>query len=472
MKKFLSVFLAVLMLFCIVPTSAFAAEDYGNVIASGICGAEPNPDSVTWTRYDSGTLVFSGSGAMRDYDYSNNNGLYQNDREYCQYTKVPYENLSSCYDYKYAEIDTKKVVIQSGITHIANCAFQSFINLTSVEMTDTIITIGEYSFIDCDALESIILPYGIEEIGNSSFAECEKLINVKLPSTLKIIDDQAFSECRCLKDIKLPESLETIGFYAFSKTALSNLYIPANVSFIGTFPVMSINFKAYSVDEKNEYYCTDEFGVLFTKDMKTLVSFPPTSNLTTYEIPNGVETIDLYAFAINLKLETVTMPNSVRTIDSLAFGFCHSLKDVVLSESLETIGGNAFVGCYHLENISIPSSTKFIGIGAFGACYKLAKIPINSIDALFEEQCIGYQGIQPIDGVSIDEIIERYTEIDIESYFGDSDKAEILSKECDKLVVEIPIDATKDTCTIYCHSGSTAETYAIENKVSYETVHF
>ena len=54
-KKLLGLILALLMVFSLLPASAFAA----NVVQSGNCG-----DNMTWTLDDEGVLTITGTGEM------------------------------------------------------------------------------------------------------------------------------------------------------------------------------------------------------------------------------------------------------------------------------------------------------------------------------------------------------------------------------------------------------------------------
>ena len=62
-RRAASLLLAVVMVLCLLPATAFAAA--GKAIASGVCGA--SGDTVRWELSESGTLTISGKGAMEDY---------------------------------------------------------------------------------------------------------------------------------------------------------------------------------------------------------------------------------------------------------------------------------------------------------------------------------------------------------------------------------------------------------------------
>ena len=57
--------LSILALLCLTVTSAWAATDSGN------CGEMPDESSVKWSLTDDGVLTISGTGAIREYGWSN-----------------------------------------------------------------------------------------------------------------------------------------------------------------------------------------------------------------------------------------------------------------------------------------------------------------------------------------------------------------------------------------------------------------
>jgi len=98
-----------------------------------------------------------------------------------------------------------------------------------------------------------------------------------------------------------------------------------------------------TVNDENPYF-KDEKGVLYSKDMTTLVCHPSAKATTKYEIPSTVEIISDYAFAKCAKLTSVTVPTSVKMIGDGAFYSCEALSK---------------------EGIKIPSSVEYVGSGAF-----------------------------------------------------------------------------------------------------------
>lgn len=135
----------------------------------------------------------------------------------------------------------------------------------------------------------------------------------------------------------------------------------------------------FDVDENNPYIC-DVDGVIYTKDMKTLLFYPPAAcvqtetdadgnevKFITYIIPEGVETIRSKAFYKCYELTEITLPSTLRSIEEKAFFRC-SLKAVTLPDSLTFIGKDAFSYCTAIEELTIPAGVTQIDEYAFYNC--------------------------------------------------------------------------------------------------------
>ena len=106
------------------------------------------------------------------------------------------------------------------------------------------------------------------------------------------------------------------------------------------------------VDENNPVYC-DVDGVLYTKDMKTLVCLPINHDLYLAK-QDGIE-IDLWPGDEGYEdykknYMTIVIPSTVETIGDLALNY-NALSDIYLPEGLKTIGDLAFFESTLTENI-------------------------------------------------------------------------------------------------------------------------
>ena len=89
--------------------------------------------------------------------------------------------------------------------------------------------------------------------------------------------------------------------------------------------------------------------------------FANPEQITEIIIPEGITSIDNYAFTRCESITSVTIPESVTSIGSYAFYRCSALNSVELPNALEAIGLRAFYSCNALTEFSIPASVTRIG---------------------------------------------------------------------------------------------------------------
>lgn len=253
-----------------------------------------------------------------------------------------------------------KIVIPEDcdVTVIPNECFRMNYQLEDVTLSNKITSIGSSAFYQCRKLSEIDLPTELQTIGELAFADGEILKTVTFHDKLKTIGNGAFCKCKELKQINLPQSLQTIGVGAFREVAAETLTIPASVTSIGGGAfAMTANMTEFVVEDGNTAYTTIE-GVLFTKDMKTLLSYPAASvRDVSYTVPAGVTTIQEGAFS-KAQLTHITLPSSLTTIYNGAFAFNANLSELTIPEAVTSIGqSNGSSTIYTLTGTNIIYNT-------------------------------------------------------------------------------------------------------------------
>lgn len=81
--------------------------------------------------------------------------------------------------------------------------------------TQKVTSIGDYAFCGCSALTSIIIPNSVTTIGNGVFSRCSSLTSVTIGNSVTTIGDYAFENCSGLTSVTIPNSMTTIGHGAF-----------------------------------------------------------------------------------------------------------------------------------------------------------------------------------------------------------------------------------------------------------------
>ena len=197
----------------------------------------------------------------------------------------------------------------SKLTTIQTSAFENHQKLTSLELPNTVTSIGKGAFKNCKNLESITFVGGeaqITTIGEGAFAECG-LKSFDVPNNVKTISREAFRNCDVLSTVNLPATATSISAEAFKSC---------------------VSLTAINVDKANTTYSSSD-GVLLSKDKTILRIFPQgkaNSNFTL--LPPSITTIGQFAFYGNTNLTNVTIPNKVTNINKRAFGLCSNLNTV------------------------------------------------------------------------------------------------------------------------------------------------
>ncbi|MBR3446424.1 MAG: leucine-rich repeat protein, partial [Oscillospiraceae bacterium] len=184
-----------------------------------------------------------------------------------------------------------------------------------------------------NSIREVVIEQGITEIGGCSFLSCPELLSVSIPDGVTIIGNGAFVGCKKLTALTIPASVTTLQRSFAYETGIQSI----------------------TVDPENPVYCSAD-GVVFSKDMTTLVCVPDGYAAAEYTIPNSVTEIGIDAFYSCLRLNTVIIPDSVKKIGDSAFQECKSLNTVSIPDSVTSIGEYAFSGCDALTGITIPAS--------------------------------------------------------------------------------------------------------------------
>jgi len=242
------------------------------------------------------------------------------------------------------------------VTVIGHTAFWGRGSLTSVTIPESVNSIGNGAFWGCTSLTSIAV-----DSRNSAYASVEGVLfdkNIRtliqypiaksgttyiVPSSVASIGNEAFAGCGSLTSVTIPESVNSIGTGAFS----------------GCKSLASI-----AVDSKNPAYVSVD-GVLFDKNIRTLIQYPSAKSGTTYIVPSSVNSIGIAAFA-GTSLTSVTIPESVNSIGNAAFSGCTSLTSVTIPQGVASIGDSAFFGCSSLASVTLSRRTQ-LGEYAFSS---------------------------------------------------------------------------------------------------------
>ena len=147
-------------------------------------------------------------------------------------TKIPQNLFSTCYNLRQVHIPDTVVTIDNysfqtsgyalsnvnlpnSLSTVGTSAFNR-LNYIPFELPDTITSIGDNAFTDCEGITSVVIPTGVASIGASAFRSCSNLTSFAFGDGIKIIRDSVLAYCSNLQSIYLPNTITTINANAFS----------------------------------------------------------------------------------------------------------------------------------------------------------------------------------------------------------------------------------------------------------------
>lgn len=371
-KRLVSLLLAFSMMLTFLPVGAVTAfaED-----PEWSCGA--NASNIVTAHFNSvsGTLTFSGEGAMENYQ--------------TMHFVAPWKEISN---------QIKKIVIENGVTSIGSNAFyqcsdmQATLDLSNAK---ALTSIGNNAFYGCKKLTgSLEIPDSVTKIGAEAFLDCNNLSgNFKLPEGLQSVGNDAFYNCYNLTGgLKLPDTVTSIGTGAFYNCAKLDGYLVLSSS-LTKIPQNAFN---HCVNLKVE----DKLVIPSSVTVIEGSAFARCSSLTgDLEVPDTVTSIGSNAFDSCSGLDGyLTLPSQLTVIPNCAFWNCSHLKvqgGLKIPENVKSIGWGAFRGCAQLKgSLTLPEDIESIGRQAFYDCTGLTgTLEIPNTVAKIEQEAFYHCGL-------------------------------------------------------------------------------
>jgi hypothetical protein len=302
------------------------------------------------------------------------------------------------------------LAIPDGVTTISKGVFSNCSHLTSVTYPSSVTNIGSSAFMGCTGLKKIIIPDSIKSIGDSAFYNCFYVDSVIIGKGLIEAAHKSFAGLRpsyleyhnkrlCpsnnisaqkLEKLIIGDEVESIPAGSFRGCYyLTTVYIGKGLTNVE----YALNYNSFSGCRNLtfvEYHC-EGIGCWFADGQKSLKevvigdevtwiganAFSNCTELTSIEMPAGIDYLGDYAFKGCTGLTSIEVPAGVETIGEYAFSDCTSLTSIGIPDRVKFIHNYAFRNCTGLSTIRIPFNAEYVGEYAFDGCTGLTSMNIQ-----------------------------------------------------------------------------------------------
>ncbi len=255
-------------------------------------------------------------------------------------------------------------------------------SLKLLEIDGTFEVLPDFALFECNDLVAVKLSESITTLGKYSFYQCFTLKYLNTDH-LKIIGDHAMDTCTAFVSLQFSQNLVQIGLGAFENcTDLRSLTLPFAGGSRDENTYLGYIFGATVPDFAKGYYPGRFQEVILLEGCTALgdYAFFECETLRRVVLPEGITKIGVRAFDDCDGLSEVSLPASLESIRENAFIDCDYLQSVTFAgENLEKIGVNAFYGCLSLAEIVLPASLKSLPGSCFANCVSLEKIQMDGV---------------------------------------------------------------------------------------------
>lgn len=348
--------------------------------------------------------------------------------------------------YTVATVATVAVLIQTTEPARESIAGATIVFEGNGELTKEAVEL-KFENYEMDGNFNVVIEEGITGIEESAFAYYDNMVSIEIPDSVNKIGHSAFSDCNNLKLEKLTTTDRTIENYAFNGVTIEEVEVSG--SFV---PSGECVFEGAEINQ-----------ISFEKGIRVIptMAFSNCDSIEAVKIPKGVTVIGESAFYHCDNLKAVEIPNSVNKVGHSAFNECSNLKLEKLTTNGRIIQHYAFSGVI-IEELEVSESLVTDGNSSFSGA-KINRVSfeegINVIPTMVFSNCDSIEEIRIPDSVTgiRDSAFARCNNL----------KIVVISNSVTDIGKDVFIGCKNLTLSV--SAGSYAETYAIEEGISYQS---
>lgn len=260
---------------------------------------------------------------------------------------------------------------EDGLAVIGSSAFEGCTGLVRISLPDSLEKLEDRAFRSCYHLkstreETLLFPESLKEIGKSAFEDCAGIQYLRIGAQVNILKKYCFKYCAALSRVYLEHKSRPafVGAGAFSEAAPG---CEISVRFTDAGPVRDSAGKDSVIRTPLTGICGkgqngQAFGnVRWKLYYDGILEIEGEGEMQDYDgaTPPWYEYVEV--------IKEVAMKGDITHIGSMAFYSC-GFERIQLPHGLRSIGVQAFAYCRNLKKLLIPRSIREIEAQAFRGC--------------------------------------------------------------------------------------------------------
>ena len=299
------------------------------------------------------------------------------------------------YGYKYASL-LQTITIPEGVREIGKSAFAGCFALETVVLNKELVRIDQNAFnVLTDSVTSTTKVNlenctNLEYIGAYAFQGCAGIETINLPESIESVGEYAFVSTKALTDFleQAAKAEKEEDRYWISSGVLLAAYVAEGQETVHIPEGVRVIAGAVFCGWDNPYIPED----LTELSPSGVTKYNITYHVKELYLPEGLEIIEAMAFFRMDRVEKVVLPSTLQVLGTNAFGLCTSLSEISGGENLEEIGDYAFSNAGSLEEFTMPANVKTVGNSLFEGCVSLKTVYFseNLVDfgaSMFDSSC-------------------------------------------------------------------------------------
>ena len=305
------------------------------------------------------TSAFAGCYRIEKINFTCGNGGYGFDyADYqgnnCWYQDTPWYQSRSV---------LKEINFADGITHIGNDAFRE-LNITSLTIPDSVTSLGNHCFFNCDKLTELTFPISLNSYGNKTYPAFQGCVAVNKvtftsgsgsPFDYSTFWGGTYVELtpwnlngNITKTIIVSDDVSRLGDYMFYNCNIKDLTLPINCIYGRD---SHYAFKT-PYDSLENVTITKGTGVGYDYEQwyaDSSIPWSGTNSLKSIVVEEGVTRIGSYAF-YHCHVDTLVLPNSLNILGAYTFSY-NMIKNLTIPISLNSVWLDKYPAFYYLYGI-------------------------------------------------------------------------------------------------------------------------